>query len=149
VRHAACALVLVVLGHLAAPVIGLTSPAKVAVPFTTVDRGQQSNIDEPRQAVVRTPAEWAKLWAQHAGEGRDKPPMDFTKSTVIGVFMGSRPTGGYAIEITSIEKDGNELTVTYKETSPPPGAMLSQALTLPYHLVKIDRHPGPIKFKKS
>ena len=129
--------------------LGLRGSAIAPVPFTTIDRGQQSNLDEPRQIVVRTAAEWTKLWNQHAGEGRDKPPIDFTKSTVIGVFMGSRPTGGYATDITAIEKEGTELTVNYKEQNPAPRAMLSQALTMPFHLVKIDRHTGAVKFKKG
>jgi len=131
--------------------VATAAVSPVAVPFTTIDKGQQSNFDDAKQAVVRTAAEWTRLWNQHAGEGRegDKPAVDFTKSTVVGVFMGSRPTGGYNIEITSIEKEGNDLVVTYREQNPPSGAMLSQALSMPFHVVKIDRHTGPIRFKKS
>src|SRR5262249_29451224 len=65
--------------------------APVTIPFKTIDRGQQSNIDEAREVVIRTAADWTKLWRQHAGD-RPSPDVDLTKSIVIGVFLGSRPT---------------------------------------------------------
>ena len=58
----------------------------------TVDRGDQSNIDDARQAVVRTQAEFDRLWRQHAAD-RAQPKIDFSKEMVVGVFLGSRPTG--------------------------------------------------------
>ena len=38
----------------------------------TVDKGEQSNIDEAKQVVVRTEAEWTKLWQQHSPD-RKRP----------------------------------------------------------------------------
>ena len=32
----------------------------------TIEKGDQSNIDEAKQVLVRTDAEWTKLWQQHA-----------------------------------------------------------------------------------
>lgn len=118
------------------------------VTFTTLDSGQQSNIDEPREVVVRTAAEWTKLWRQHAGD-RERPSVDFSKSTVIAVFLGSRPTGGYAVKVTAIEKEGSDVILTYGEEKPARDAMLSQALTMPYHIVQTERHAGPVTFKKK
>jgi hypothetical protein len=120
----------------------------VPVKFTTIDRGQQSNIDEPRQVIVRTAAEWTALWKQHAGD-HPRPTVDFSTSTVVGVFLGSRPTGGYDVEVTGIEKDGSDLIVTWREQRPDRGAMLSQVLTMPFHLVSTDKHTGQVKFKKA
>ena len=120
----------------------------VPVKFTTIDRGQQSNIDDAREVTVRTAAEWTALWKLHAGE-RPRPAVDFSKSTVMGVFLGSRPTGGYDVEITGIEKEGSDLIVTWREQRPERGAMLSQVLTMPFHLVSIPKHTGPVKFKKA
>jgi protease stability complex PrcB-like protein len=118
------------------------------VKFTTLERGQQSNIDEPREAVVRSAAEWTQVWREHAGD-RPKPAVDFASSIVIGVFLGTRPTGGYGVEITGVEKDGTDLIVTYREEKPARDAMLSQALTMPSHIVQIERHTGPVKFRKK
>ena len=124
--------------------------AAIAAPmkFTTIDRGQQSNVDDLRQVTIRSAAEWTALWKQHAGE-RPRPAVNFTTSMVVGVFLGSRPSGGFDVEITGIEKEGTDLVVTWRERPPDRGAILSQVLTMPCHLVSTEKHAGPVKFKKA
>ena len=113
----------------------------------TVDKGEQSNIDEARQVVVRTEAEWTKLWQQHSPD-RKRPAVDFSKEMVVGTFMGSRPNAGFNVSIVStFEKDGS-LLVRYQETVPRPGAMSAQVLTFPYHLVAVPKATGDVKFEK-
>jgi hypothetical protein len=113
----------------------------------TVDKGGQSNVEEARQVVVRTDAEWTKLWQQHSPD-RQRPAVDFAKDMIVGVFMGSRSTAGYNISIVStFAKDGNVL-VRYQESAPRPGTMAAQVLTFPYHLVAIPKASGEVKFEK-
>ena len=114
----------------------------------TVDKGEQSNVDEAKQVVVRTDAEWTKLWQQHSPD-RQRPAVDFSKDMVVGVFMGSRPTAGYNLSIVStFAKDGNVL-VRYQETQPRPGTMAAQVLTFPYHLVAVPKASGEVTFEKA
>jgi len=127
--------------------LAFLAATQTPVKFTTVDRGQQSNIEEARQAVARTSAEWTALWKQHAGD-RPRPAVDLAKSMIVAVFLGSRPTGGFEVEITGIEKEGADLVVTWREHRPAKGAMLTQILTMPFHLVATEKHSGPVKFKK-
>ena len=70
----------------------------VPVKFATVQRGDLSGIEERREAVIRTPAEWAALWKQH-NPGQKPPAIDLTRSMVAGAFLGSRPSGGYTVEV--------------------------------------------------
>ncbi len=121
--------------------------AAAPVKFTDVDRGEQSNIDEPREVVVRTAAEWTALWRVHGGQ-RPKPAVDFSRSMLIGVFLGSRPSGGYGLEITAIDTHDAGLTVTWRESRPTPRAVVTQVLTMPYHIVRVDRRIGSVVFKK-
>ena len=72
--------------------------------------------------------------------------MDFSREMVVGIFMGQRGTGGYEIEITKVERAGSELRVYYRGKSPDPGAMLTQALTEPYHLIKLPKDHGRLIF---
>ena len=114
----------------------------------TVDKGEQSNIDEAKQVVMRTEAEWTKLWQQHAPD-RKRPAVDFSKDMLVGVFMGSRPTAGYNVSIVStFAKDGNVL-VRYQESQPRPGTMAAQVLTFPYHLVAVPKASGEVTFEKA
>jgi len=113
----------------------------------TIDKGEQSNIDEARQVVVRTEAEWTKLWQLHSPD-RQRPTVDFSKNMIVGVFMGSRSTAGYNISIVStFTKDGSVL-VRYQESTPRPGTMAAQVLTFPYHLVSIPKAAGEVRFEK-
>jgi hypothetical protein len=114
----------------------------------TVDKGEQSNVDEAKQVVVRTEAEWTKLWQQHSPD-RKRPAVDFSKDMVVGVFMGSRPTAGYNVSIVStFAKDGKVL-VQYRESQPRPGTIAAQILTFPYHLVAVPKTAGDVKFEKA
>jgi hypothetical protein len=119
-----------------------------SVPFKTLDRSDVSGIEQPRTVVIRTASEWKTLNNQR-GRGAAKPAVDFTRSTVIGVFLGTRPTGGFSVEITGIERQGKGLTVTWREKKPGPDDMVSQVLTAPYQLVTIDKFDGPVAFTRS
>jgi hypothetical protein len=122
--------------------------------FRTIDRGAQSNIESPRQAVALTAAEWDALWKAHSGPGRRgsgsgaPPHIDFDRETVVAVFMGSRPTGGFSVAIVSATERDETLVVAYNETSPQPGAIAAQVLTSPYHIVAVPKHTGPVTFEK-
>ena len=108
----------------------------VPVSMRSIEKGGESQIDGARQVTVRTSADWEKLWAQHAGE-RARPAVDFGRETVVAVFLGSRPTAGFSIEIVGVEEGAGVLTVRYRETRPAPGAIAAQVLTSPFHIVAV------------
>ena len=124
-----------------------TVPAAGPAGARTLDQGAQSNVDDGRQAVVRTDAEWARLWQVH-GADRQRPAVDFTKEMVIGVFTGSRPTAGFRVEILSAEPHDGKLVVRYREIMPGRDAMTAQVVTSAYHLIAVPRFPGAVTFEK-
>lgn len=67
----------------------------------------------------------------------------------IVVFLGERRTGGYAVEITGVEKQPVGLIVSTRETSPPPGAMVTQALTQPWALALVPASDQPVKVRSA
>ncbi len=119
-----------------------------APPPRTVDKGDFSNVDDAKQVVVRTEAEWKTLWRQHGGE-RPMPAVDFGKEMVLGVFMGSRPTAGFDIAITSTIEGNGILHVRYRERTPARGLVLAQVLTFPFHLVAVPKTASEVKFEKE
>lgn len=115
----------------------------------TVDKGDQSNIDDAKQVVVRDAAEWRKLWQQHAPD-RPMPSIDFARESVVAVFMGSRNTAGYSIAILSTTEGGGALIVKYRETRPAAGGVTAQVLTFPYHIVAIPKVTATnVRFEKA
>jgi len=73
------------------------------------------------------------------------PPIEinFTDHLVIGLFLGQRPTTGYAIiakEVRAIAADGtHELEIDVEILRPPPGQLTGQMLTSPYQLISLSR----------
>jgi hypothetical protein len=117
-------------------------------PPRTVDKGDFSNVDAPKQVVVRTESEWRTLWRQHAAD-RPMPAVDFTKEIVVGVFMGSRPTAGYDIAVTKTLEANGILRVWYRERMPARGQVLAQVLTFPFHLVAVPKTASEVRFEKE
>jgi PrcB C-terminal len=114
----------------------------------TVVSDSHSNVEEFRHAVASKTAEWESLWRAHAGPGKPAPTIDFNQRTVVALFLGSRPTAGYAIEITGTRQEGKTLVVDWRETRPKPGMLLAQVLTSPALIASIPRFDGTIAFKK-
>ena len=127
----------------------LVALLQAGLPMRTVDNGQSSQIDRAKQVSARTADEWTKLWTEHAG-GRTRPNVDFTKEVVAAVFLGSRPSAGYAVEIVRARQDGASLVVSYKETRPAPDSVAAQVLTSPYHIVAIQKgSTTDVKFERA
>jgi hypothetical protein len=121
-----------------------TAPSNIE----TVARGEMSGIEEPRQAVARTAEEWAALWREHAG-AKPVPKIDFTKRMVVAVFLGTRPSAGYAAEITGTRAEGTGLVVLWAERRPDRDVVTAQILTSPGHLVTVPAVRGSIRFEKA
>jgi hypothetical protein len=114
----------------------------------TIEKGDQSNVEDATQVVVQSDAEWTALWRRHAPD-RPMPKVDFAREMVIGVFMGSRPNAGFSTEVISALVVKGVLVATYRETMPSRDAITAQTLTFPYHLVALPKAPvAEAKFDK-
>jgi hypothetical protein len=120
---------------------------QAAAPMRTVARGDQSFIESERQVVARTAAEWSAVWQQHNPD-QPVPPVDFAKEMVVGVFLGSRNTAGFSVEVVSATPEQGALVVRYRQVSPPPGAITAQVITMPFHLVAVPKTAGEVKFQR-
>lgn len=112
-----------------------------------VSREAMSGVDESKQAIARTASEWASLWRQHAGD-KALPAVDFDTRMVVAVFLGSRPSGGYAAEITAVREANGALIVAWQERRPEKGAMTAQVLTSPAIIATVRKFAGEIKFEQ-
>lgn len=132
---------------LAALLAGLPARAAESLPIRTLAKGAFSGIREARQQLITDAAAWEKTWKQHAtnpGAADKAPAVDFSREMVVVTTMGTRPTGGYTIEITNAEVKGRKLRLSVRQTSPPRGAMTIQAFTAPFHFIAVPRH-GKVK----
>ena len=108
------------------------SPSARAVAFTEVAATSQARDDSGEMIVVgTTDASRAKI-AQLV-------PNAATPSgrVLVAVFQGQQNTGGYSVQITAIERSGDQLVVRATFGVPDRGAMVTQVLTSPAHVVSI------------
>ena len=119
--------------------------------FHTVAKGPASGIQKRQQVVIQSPSEWVSFWAAHVSNHDPSPKLpdvDFQKKSVIGIFMGQQKTGGYAVKIARVAETAKEIRVFFQETRPAQGAIVTMAMTSPYHLVAIPKTTKKVVFKK-
>jgi hypothetical protein len=130
------------------------------VPFETIARGAHGGYGPPANHVVRSQAE-----LQSTGVDKLLPPgtsIDFSKDMLLAVLMGTKNTGGYSVEVTKIERKQMMtilpvpappptyyLEVQADHRSPPPGSIVTMALTSPYHVVKVRKTSERVDFVAS
>lgn len=110
------------------------------VPFVSIASGVTSGIAVRREITITSPEAWGTLWAEHAyaiGQAGPAPPVDFSREVVIAIFLGTRPTGGFSVAIHRVERRERGLIVYYRESRPARDSLVSQALTQPFHIVRV------------
>jgi hypothetical protein len=113
-------------------------------------RGFHSGITKPGTFVFRDRAAWESFWRRHDTSPSASPPpaVDFQKAMAAAVFSGEKSTGGFAVDIVDVRDLGQDLLVLYRETAPPPNAVVTEALTQPFHIRLIPRSTKPVRFQK-
>lgn len=114
-------------------------------------KGSDATQETPARIVVEDQTGWEEVWSGMKGNTHPKPErpkVNFDTHTVIAVFMGRRMTGGHAVKITSIEEN-DKLVVRVSESGPSPRAMVTMALTSPYHVVVVPKIGRPVEFVAS
>jgi len=119
----------------------------VAEPVVTVTGGALSGVTDFETVVVRNNTEWLALWSRLPLK-RTAPAVTFDNTIVTAVFLGARPTAGYAVHITGTRRDGDTLVVEFAEQAPPGTASNPPLATTPYVIAGIRRHDGPIRFER-
>lgn len=118
-----------------------------APPVATVAQGAYSGISDASEVVARSRVEWDALWKAHAGL-QPIPAVDFSQEFIAAVFLGTRPSGGFGAEILGTRREAAALVIEYRERVPAASDIVTQALTSPFHIVKVPRFDGPIRFRK-
>jgi hypothetical protein len=121
----------------------------LAAPAHTQEVGRWSGAyAEEQEAVtmlVDSAAQWTKLWSM----ARKDAPTGFDPAhrIGIGIFLGRRPTGGYGIRIPFMGPREGKYVIEVEESSPEPGAIVTQAITSPWLILLIERPDLPVSIE--
>jgi len=109
----------------------MPTPAEVS-DMKVLAEGFYGKVEEPFLVVARSREVYAAL--RSLAEGLPDLGDEFFESgVVVAGFLGTRNSGGYAVEIT--REGGGPVVVSERE--PPKGSMTTMALTQPYKVVSV------------
>jgi hypothetical protein len=67
----------------------------------------------------------------------------------IAVLSGQKPSGGFGIEVKSVEDNEGITSIVVEEIEPAPGAFVTQVITYPYVLIKVKTRVPTFSVKNS
>jgi hypothetical protein len=108
------------------------TPPASSVAFADVTTTSQARDDSGPMLVVGA-SDTSRATIARVVPGATAP----AGRVMVAVFQGQQTTGGYGVHITGIERRGDQLLVHATFTSPGPGAIVTQVLTSPAHIVSI------------
>ncbi len=76
-------------------------------------------------------------------------PPDFERYTVIALFMGEQKMGGYAITVDRIIEEEGVVRVYVKNLVPSETCLVTQVITRPFQIIKMEKIPDKIEFIES
>ncbi|WP_104990206.1 protease complex subunit PrcB family protein [Deinococcus sp. NW-56] len=120
-----------------APVTPPTAAGRVTV--TELASGTNAAAFTPAVQVASTQAGLNALYRVAYGNQTGVPAAPALRSgeTVVAVFLGQRPTGGYGIRVTGASVQNGTLTLTVEVRAPGEGSITTQAITSPWTLVRV------------
>lgn len=109
-----------------------------------------SDIEEHSARVITDDKSWKAFLSQTSNAG-PPPKVDFTKQMVIAIFAGLKPTGGFSVRVSKVvdhSKTGkpSRAVVHWQLRPPPPDSMVTQALTYPSAVIRLDKRFDVVDF---
>jgi len=135
---------------LAAPFAFLSNGAPAAAPvsFAIIAQGNNSQWSAVgSDVVVRTQAEWNRVWLQHA-PAATPPVVDFTQNDVYCSFMGLVFSSGHTIKVMNVSTDAVQVLVKVDNTSPGINCPVFFAQQRPFQMVSVPKQGAvPVTFR--
>lgn len=76
------------------------------------------------------------------------PKVDFSKESIIAIFMGEKMTGGYAVTVKEVKEYANKISVKVIETTPKKSDMVTNVITQPFCVFKVNNTTKNMVFEK-
>jgi len=114
---------------------------------TKILEGSHSNVTKEAYQIITSKEALQEVYAiinKTRRPGYSIPKIDFSKETVIGLFMGSKTSGGYAISIDHIDFKPDETLVNIVKKKP--SCMATSVMTQPFYIAKIPKTDTKIVF---
>ena len=118
------------------------APAQERLVWEPLQQGDNAAVTDESFRLIADNSSFARAWSEAHANLLQPPPLpevDFTRERVVAIFLGSRPTGGHGVSVENVSQLGGELFVDVNVTEPAPDAIVTQALTSPWTMVRVLR----------
>jgi hypothetical protein len=111
--------------------------------------------EHPTFTALGSEREWQRVWSvieprMGRTESRTRPyelpKIDFSRNTLIVVAIGSRPSGGFRVQVDSISESSSEIVVTATESTPASECVVTTSVTAPTVFALIARSEKRVRF---
>lgn len=105
--------------------------------------------DQPQTLVVHDRDTWVRTWSdiqRRVTPAPALPDVDFSKDLVVVASLGSRPSSGFDIVLTSASEANGVVTVEVQARSPGPNCVVAAVVTSPADAARLTRRSGAVVF---
>ena len=118
-------------------------PDRQEIVWEVMAEGNQAvGFERQNFFLVQDESTLRSLWNRAHGSQLQVPPapdVNFSRETVVALFLGTKPTGGYGIDVERVTLVNSELFVDVNLTEPAADAITTQALTSPWVMIRVLR----------
>ena len=115
--------------------------------FEAIGMGQYGSVRDTLEVVFRDQESFNNVLKQLTPLG-PLPKVDFSQ-VMVGLVAVPTNSGGYVVEVKSVEKTADDISVTYEFSIPGPDCITLAALSLPFQLVIIQQSEGAVSFVRE
>jgi hypothetical protein len=116
--------------------------AGATMKWTKLGSGGQSSMNDRSLLLISNKAKFDELWkiAFANGIAPQKPNVDFTKNSVVILFLGEVTSSGHRIELLSIRSSiGGEFEISAQHTKPGSSCVTASVMEHPYFFALTDK----------
>ena len=100
--------------------------------------GNNAQAQSAQVTLATTQSALSALWSTAYGLQSSPPPVpNLSGQTAVGIFLGSKPTGGYGVSVASAQASGGVLTINVNVRQPGAGSITTQSLTSPWTIISV------------
>lgn len=114
--------------------------------FMGVIDAEETEVKAETVAMADLPAPLQR-WSRERAEEASAATFTAGEQTYVGVAAGMQRSGGYRLELTRVVSRSGDMVVEARLVAPPPGAMVTMALTNPVGYFKLPKASGAVSVR--
>ena len=98
--------------------------------------------------VVNDRERFNEIWLSKLGDLGTVPTIDFSKYSIIAIFIGQKSSSGYSVYLDRVEQNIGTTKIKFVTSQPSPDCVVAQIITSPVTLVRVDKIDGGFEFEE-